>query len=90
MTKEELEKKKQEQADFWEEHGDMYAEIYFKKGFDSAVALLMPRLDEAIRFITILDNELNVSATGLSIYKNEGTHRAIKAAIRDLKEEKNE
>lgn len=90
MTKEELEKEKQELVDRYQELGDKYSEFYIKKGFDSAVALLLPKLEEAIRFLTIIDNELNVSATGLSIYKNEGTHREIKAAIRELKGEKND
>ncbi|MGZ3770079.1 MAG: hypothetical protein ACXVCP_00295 [Bdellovibrio sp.] len=80
MIKEELEKLK---FKFKDEH--FMACEDFNLGFDTAVNILFPRLEMAIRFLTILDNELNVSATGLSIYKNEGTHRSIKEAIRDLK-----
>lgn len=102
MTKEELEKKRDEiclklanefypDSRMWDSRdGNFFNGA--KAGFDSAVSLLLPRLgalEMAAKCLEVLEKEID-SGRGISIYKNEGSHRAIKQALDNLKEKKNE
>lgn len=93
MTKEELEKIRNELTDRYVRlTGTENTRCDFKSGFDSAVALLIPRLEAlemAAKCLEVLEKEID-SGRGISIYKNEGSHRAIKQALDNLKEKKNE